>query len=25
VGGIGRQAELLRLMGALRIDVLSAH
>jgi transglutaminase-like putative cysteine protease len=25
VGGLGRQAELLRLMGALRIDVLSAH
>jgi len=25
VGGLGRQAELLRLMGALHIDVLSAH
>jgi transglutaminase-like putative cysteine protease len=25
VGGLGRQAELLRLMGALQIDVLSAH
>jgi transglutaminase-like putative cysteine protease len=25
VGGLGRQAELLRLMGALKIDVLSAH
>jgi transglutaminase-like putative cysteine protease len=25
IGGIGRQAELLRLMGALHIDVLSAH
>ena len=25
IGGIGRQAELLRLMGALRIDVLSAN
>jgi transglutaminase-like putative cysteine protease len=25
VGGLGRQADLLRLMGALHIDVLSAH
>ena len=25
VGGLGRQAELLRLMGALQIVVLSAH
>jgi hypothetical protein len=25
IGGLGRQAELLRLMGALHIDVLSAH
>ncbi len=25
VGGLGRQAELLRLMGALHIDVISAH
>jgi hypothetical protein len=25
VGGLGRQAELLRLMGALQIDVISAH
>jgi hypothetical protein len=25
VGGLGRQADLLRLMGSLRIDVLSAH
>jgi transglutaminase-like putative cysteine protease len=25
VGGLGRQAELLRLMGALQIAVLSAH
>ena len=25
VGGLGRQAELLRLMGALHVDVLSAH
>jgi hypothetical protein len=25
VGGLGHQAELLRLMGALHIDVLSAH
>jgi transglutaminase-like putative cysteine protease len=25
IGGLGRQAELLRLMGALQIDVLSAH
>jgi transglutaminase-like putative cysteine protease len=25
VGGLGRQTELLRLMGALRIDVISAH
>ena len=25
VGGLGRQAELLRLMGALQVDVISAH
>jgi transglutaminase-like putative cysteine protease len=25
IGGLGRQAELLRLMGALHIDVVSAH
>jgi hypothetical protein len=25
VGGLGRQAELLRLMGALHVDVISAH
>ena len=25
VGGLGRQAELLRLMGKLRVDVVSAH
>jgi transglutaminase-like putative cysteine protease len=25
IGGLGRQAELLRLMGALNIDVISAH
>lgn len=25
IGGLGRQAELLRLVGSLRIDVLSAH
>jgi transglutaminase-like putative cysteine protease len=25
VGGLGRQAELLRLMGALHVDVVSAH
>jgi transglutaminase-like putative cysteine protease len=25
IGGLGKQAELLRLMGALRIDVLSSH
>lgn len=25
IGGLGRQAELLRLMGALQVDVLSAH
>ena len=25
IGGLGRQAELLRLMGALHVDVISAH
>ena len=25
IGGLGRQAELLRLMGALQVDVISAH